>query len=194
MNRTSLVVAGAVALALGLADSRADAYESAHGPFYVQGSPLGIGVIFYPGSDIVIGNTTLSVGGSLAYYRVDAEFGYHISGRADGLALGLRQTFYLGWGSAGTTTARVGYDFAIPIGHDDDMELMIAPFAHLGAAYPFNGGDASFTFGFGVEGKLYFDRKLGLYAFVRPAEVGFFINSGPAVPVFVSAAGVGWSF
>jgi len=189
--RRALVAAAITASAFAFS-ADASAAESAHGPWYVQGSPLGTAIGLYPGSSVTVGNVTFSSGGSLAFYRVDAEFGYHFSGRADGFTLGLRQAFLLGWGSAGITSARVGYDIIIPLG--DEMEVGIDPYAHLGAAYPFNGGDAGFFFGFGADVKLFFERKLGLYAFVRPFEIGFIVNSNPLVHVLSFAGGLGYAF
>ncbi len=181
-----------LALAGALALSRtAGAAESSHGPFYVQGSPVGAAIGLYPGSSISVGNVTYSVGGSLGFYRVDAEFGYHFFGRGDGLVAGIRQVFFLGWGSAGATSGRIGWDFAVPIG--EEMELGIGPYAHLGALYPFNGGTAGFFFGFGVDVKLYFEQKLGLYAFVRPIEFSL-MTLDPLVPFLSFAGGLGYSF
>jgi hypothetical protein len=191
MRRASLAIVLVTLATLGVSTT-ASAAESAHGPFYVQGSPLGTAVVLYPGSSVTVGNVTFSSGGTLAYYRVDAEFGYHFSGRADGFTLGIRQAFLLGWGSAGVTSARVGYDIIVPIG--DEMEVGIDPYAHLGAAYPFNGGDAGFLFGFGADVKLFFERKLGLYAFVRPFEIGFLVNKNPLVPILTFAGGLGYAF
>ncbi len=191
MKRITL---GAAALAIAtLASADASAGESAHkAPFYIQGSPLGTALVFYPGSSVTVGNVTYSSGGTLGYYRVDAEFGFHISGRADGLVFGIRQAILLGWGSGGITTGRVGWD--IPVALGEEMELTIGPYAHLGAAYPFNGGDAAFHLGFGVDGKLFFSHDLGLYLFVRPIELGFNINGNPAVPMLTFAGGLGFAF
>lgn len=182
----ALAAVGAVA-----APRTAAAADSTHGPFYVQGSPVGAAVGLYPGSSITVGNFTYSVGGSLGFYRLDAEFGYHFFGRGDGLVAGIRQVFLLGWGSAGITSGRIGWDVAVPIG--EEMELGIGPYAHLGALYPFNGNSAAFFFGFGVDVKLYFAQKLGLYAFVRPIEFSL-MTTDPLVPFLSFAGGVGWSF
>lgn len=183
----------AFVIAATFATANASAAESAHkAPFYVQGSPLGAAVVFYPGSSVTIGGVTYSQGGALGFYRFDAEFGFHLSGRADGIVLGIRQAILLGWGSAGITTARIGYD--IPVALGDEMELTIGPYAHLGAAYPFSGGDAAFHLGLGVDGKLFFAHDLGLYLFVRPIELGFNINADPAVPMLTFAAGLGYAF
>lgn len=190
MKRVALGVSVVIALALTAGSASA---ESAHkSPFYVQGSPLGTAIVFYPGSSVTIGGATYSTGGALAFYRVDAEFGFHLSGRADGLVFGIRQAILLGWGSGGITTARVGYD--IPVALGEEMELTIGPYAHLGAAYPFSGGDAAFHLGLGVDGKLFFAHDLGLYLFVRPIELGFNINGNPAVPMLTFAAGLGFAF
>ena len=188
MRALGLLAAGLVTLGA----STASAAESEHGPFYVQASPLGTSVVFYPGSTVTVGSLTYSTGGALGFYRVDAEFGYHFSGRADGFTLGLRQAFLLGWGSAGITSLRAGYDIPIKIG--DEMELLIGPYAHAGALYGFNGGDAYFSFGLGGDGKMFFSRDLGLYAFLRPFELGMNVGSGPLVAQLSFAGGLGWAF
>lgn len=185
------LVGTGLAIAIALTTSDALAADSAHGPFYVQGSPLGTTIALYPGSSVTVGNVTFSSGGALAFYRVDAEFGYHFSGRADGFVLAIRQAFLLGWGSAGITQARIGWDIAVPIG--DEMELTIAPYAHLGAAYPFDGGKAGFLFGFGADAKLFFSRTFGLYAFLRPIEFGL-LTTDPLVPFLSFAGGLGYAF
>lgn len=179
-----------LALALALApfvthSTSAYAADSDHGRFYVQGSPLGTSLLFYPETDF-------SYGGTLAFYRLDLELGAHFpSSHADGLAFGVRQTFLLGHGSGGTTTARAGYDLAFPLG--DQLELVVAPYLHLGVGYAFSGGDAAFHLGFGVEGRVFPSKSSGVYAMLRPVEVDFNFQS-PVVPIYTVAAGVGYAF
>ncbi len=193
MRALPFFAASALAVAVALASGDAHAEGSDHGGFYVQGSPLGTGIVFYPGTTVSVGNITFSTGGALAYYRVDADFGYHFSGHSEGLVLALRQAFLIGWGSAGITSARVGYDIPIKIG--DEMELTIAPYAHLGALYAFgSGGGAAFHFGIGVDGKLFFNRDLGLYAFMRPLEFAMNVNDGPVFTQLSFAGGLGYAF
>jgi hypothetical protein len=168
--------------------SHADALEpSTRGPFYVQGSPLGVGFLGEPS----FGRFGGGVGGA---WHADVEFGYHFMGHHDGIVLGVRQTFYVSGGSAGTTQARVGWDIAIPI---KQMELVIAPYGTLGIGYFFNGGDPAFAFGFGVEGKFFFfpqdHAASGFYAFFRPFEGGALVSS---YSFFLGnlAAGAGYAF
>lgn len=178
-----------------LASSAASADDSKRGAFYVQGSPLGVGVAFYPGADAVdpvTGQTTSLGGGASAAYRIDVEAGYHFSGRHDGFVLGLRQAFYFGSGSLGSTTVRAGFDIPVAIG-ESGMELTIAPFAHLGIGYAFAGGDPSFHWGVGADGKLFFLKDVGLYAFVRPIEFSMFINQA-VIPALSFGAGMGFAF
>jgi hypothetical protein len=189
--RRALVALGVLGALVLAAPDEARAAESSHGPFYVQGSPLGTTVGLYPGSSITIGSVTFSSGGSLGYYRLDAEFGYHFFGKGDGLVAGIRQVFLVGWGSAGATSGRIGWDIAVPIG--DEMELGIGPYAHLGALYPFDGSRAGFFFGFGADVKLYFERRMGLYAFVRPFEFSL-LTTDPLVAFLSFAGGLGLSF
>ena len=67
-------------------------------------------------------------------------------------------------------------------------------YAHAGALYGFNGGDAYFSFGLGVDGKMFFSRDLGLYAFLRPFELGMNVGSGPLVAQLSFAGGLGGAF
>lgn len=194
MNK--LLFATPLAFASLLLVTTADAADSAHGPLYVQASPLGVGILFYPGTDVInpiTGQPMSTGGGSVAAYRVDAEVGYHFSGRHDGFVAAVRQAFYLRDGSIGTTTLRLGWDIALPLG-DGGLELTVAPYAHAGVGYAFSGGDPFFHFGFGADGRLFFARDLGLYAFVRPIEVSFLVNGGTTLPAVSFGAGAGWAF
>lgn len=191
----NLLFVSSIVFASLLHVTTADAADSAHGPVHVQASPLGVGILFYPGTTVsnpITGTTTVG-GGSVAAYRVDAEVGFHFTGRHDGFALGVRQAFYFRNGTIGTTTLRLGWDIPIPIG-DGGLELTIAPYAHAGVAYSFEGGDPLFHFGFGADGRLFFARELGLYAFVRPVELSFLVNSATTLPAVSFGAGAGWAF
>lgn len=193
--RKLLLVPSVLALLLS-ATHDAAAADSAHGAVYVQGSPLGVGLLFYPGTTVtnpITGTTTTTGGGSVAAYRVDAEFGFHFTGRHDGFVAALRQAFYFRDGTVGSTTLRLGWDIPIPIG-DGGLELNIAPYAHAGVGYAFSGGDPFFHFGFGANGKMFFARDLGLYAYLTPVEVSFLVNGGGTLPVVSFGAGAGWAF
>lgn len=195
MRHPFLFAALASSATVLLVASEAAADDSKRGAFYVQGSPLGVGVAFYPGAeytDPVSGQTISGGGGASAAYRVDVEAGYHFSGRHDGFALGLRQAFYFSGGSLGSTTVRAGYDIPIALA-DGKMELTIAPFVHAGIGYAFAGGDPSFHWGVGADGRLFFLKDLGLYAFLRPIEFSMFINSA-VVPAISFGAGMGFAF
>lgn len=193
--RTSISTVALASAGLFLLVARdAAADDSKRGAFYVQGSPLGVGVAFYPGADYtdpVTGQTVSGGGGASAAYRIDVEAGYHFSGRHDGFALGLRQAFYFSGGSLGSTTIRAGYDIPLAIG--ENMELTIAPFAHAGIGYAFAGGDPFFHWGVGADGRLFFLKDLGLYAFLRPIEFSMFINSA-VIPAISFGAGMGFAF
>ena len=109
----------------------AKAAESGRGPAYVELLPLGV---------VVVEN-----GGG---YELELHGGYHFSGRHDGFVAGLTQKLAMGAGFA--TLARVGYDFAVPIGR---RELTIAPYGFAGAIY--NDKDAGAYFGGGGEVRLF---------------------------------------
>lgn len=192
---TNRILSVSIALISILVAGSASADDSTRGAFYVQGSPLGVGVAFYPGADTVdpvTGQPTSLGGGASGAYRVDVEGGYHFSGRHDGFVLALRQAFYFSGGSLGSTTARAGWDIPISLA-DGKMELTIAPYAHVGIGYAFAGGDPFFHWGVGADGKLFFLKDLGLYAFVRPIEFSMFINQA-VLPAISFGAGMGFAF
>lgn len=187
------LLSSVVASSLALASPAAA--ESTHGPIYVQTTPLGVGLLFYPGTTItnpITGTTTSTGGGTLSAYRADVELGFHFTGRHDGFVAAIRQAFYVRDGSVGSTTARLGWDIPIALG-DGGLELVIAPYAHAGVGYSFSGGDPLFHFGFGADGKLFFARELGLYAVVKPFELGFLVNNG-TIPMLSFGVGAGWAF
>jgi hypothetical protein len=176
MNKLGRLLAVASLSVLGTlaVTNEAHALEpSTRGPLYFQSSPLGIGFFGVCANAGPFGNVC-SVGGT---YHVDLEAGYHFMGHHEGFVAGLRQSFYLSGGSAGTTQARLGWDIAIPL-KDGQFEITIAPYTTLGVFYPFGGGNAGFAFGIGVEGKFFFYE--GLYAFFRPFEGGAVISSSSA--------------
>jgi hypothetical protein len=170
MNKLGRLLAVGTLSVLGTlaVSNNAHALEpSTRGPLYFQGAPLGFGFLVVCGGFGVCGT-----GGA---YHLDLEAGYHFMGHHEGIVAGLRQSFYLSGGSAGTTQARVGWDIAIPL-KDGQFEITIAPYTTLGVFYPFGGGNAGFAFGIGVEGKFFFYE--GLYAFLRPFEGGAVISNG----------------
>jgi hypothetical protein len=180
---SSFVAASAVLLAA----NAAHAADSTRGAFYVEGSPLGTGTIPLSCIDTPFGCLGGGVEGA---YRVSAEFGYHFSGRHDGLVVGIRQLFLFGSLAAGTTEARVGWDIAIPI---KQFELTVAPYGVAGIAYAF--GDnrkAAFVLAAGAEGKFFF--KDNLYAFLIPLELGGWVGSGYAGVSYEAGAGIGYAF
>jgi hypothetical protein len=161
--------------------------DSRHGPFYVQGTvPLGINYW----------NFVSRNGYGWTGWRPDLEFGYHFSGRHDGIVLGLRQAFIVTAvgvsGDVGATTAlRYGYDIPISIG---DFEITVAPYGTLGLGYVFHGPTAGLEMSWGIDGKFFFWREL--YAFARPFEMGFqcFHDTGICALGMVFGAGVGFAF
>ena len=200
-NVTRLAVAALSATTVALASAPAHAGDSTRGAFYVQAAPIGFANITQC-VDVVLPDSfgvlhTQSVCGTAGAYRAAAEFGYHFSGRHDGFVLGARQTFWFySGGTAGVTQARLGWDIPIAI---KDFELTIAPYGLLGVSYALSGGgNASFTFGAGVEGKFFFMKPdsgaNGLYAFVQPIELGGAAGGGFSGFVYQFAAGAGYAF
>jgi hypothetical protein len=153
---------------------------------YVEGSPLGTGTIALGCVDTAIGCIG---GGEVGAYRLSAEFGYHFTGRHDGLVLGVRQVFLFGSSSGGITEGRVGWDIALPI---KQFEVTIAPYGVAGLAYSFSGGKPAFAFGVGAEGKFFF--KDNLYAFLIPVELGAWVGSGYGGVTYQAGAGIGYAF
>lgn len=198
-HRARALVVAAAAAALFSAPSTAHADESRHGAGYVQLHPLGVTLDF------------ASAGGASstdARYPLELHGGYHLSGRHDGFVVGATQRFTFGDVSAGATVARLGWDFAFALG---DSELTVAPFAFVGARYPFSQGDASAYFGFGVEGRYFLFSNAagaataagapgraggvldGLYLVLKPLDLGF--GPGTASVVTLSfQAGAGLAF
>lgn len=183
---------GVLALAAATtAASSAHAFdESTRRPFYVQSDLAAFSVwpsLFTPGS-----------GGGQAYWHPDVEFGYHFSGRHDGLVLGVRQAFDVSRDiySMGETLIRGGWDFALPF-RNGRFELTFAPFATVGLNYTFQNLHAGFHTSIGLDTKLFFFQ--GLYLLVRPAEFGLgeFVDLGSALAqnvYFNFSAGLGFGY
>jgi hypothetical protein len=188
---THILIARVAAVAaafvlIGAPEARAG--DSAHPGMYVEASPVGGGTVSFGCVDTIIG----CIGGaSYGGYRVSAEFGYHLTGRHDGLVVGVRQNFlFFSPGTQGITEARVGYDIPIPI---SKYELTIAPYGVAGVSYIFSSGShAAFAFGVGAEGKFFF--KDNLYAFAIPFELGGNIGTGYNGVVWQGGAGIGYAF
>ncbi|HEY2369491.1 MAG TPA: hypothetical protein VGH87_24000 [Polyangiaceae bacterium] len=157
-----------IALALTLASVPAHAFDdSTRKPFYLQ-SAVG-SFSYWP---VLFQNQS--------YWKPDLEFGVHFTGRADGLALGVRQSFDVGRDvySMGETVLRGGWDFALPF-RNGRFELVLAPFATFGVNYTFQNLHAGVRATAGFDAKLFFFQ--GLYLLVRPIELGFgeFVDLGP---------------
>ena len=173
--RKGLLFGAALALATTsvhalAADESPPPGSSTRRPFFVQGTLGSFGLwTNLPGA-----------GGTLGYWHPDFEFGYHFSGRHDGVEIGIRQGFYVGRDryDVGETLLRGGYDFAFPF-RNGRFELTVAPFGTVGINYLFTNLNAGVHWSVGVEAKLFFFR--GLYLLVRPVELamGEYVNLGP---------------
>jgi hypothetical protein len=181
----------ALALALTLSSTDARAENSEEGPFYVGGS---VGVSFWDFPSIqIIG--PLSTSYSWTGFDPTIEFGWHPSGRHDGFVIAVRQGFsidQLQGHAAGTTVARVGWDFAFKMGK---LELNVDPFATFGVGYIFDaligqsGPHAGIQATGGIDAKIFLTS--GVFVVVRPAELGFQCLHEYGICAFVYAAGVG---
>ncbi|HEY1959666.1 MAG TPA: hypothetical protein VGH28_28850 [Polyangiaceae bacterium] len=174
----------AILLALILTSAPAVADESTRRPFFIQGTLGSFGLwTNLPGSN-----------GTLAYWHPDFEFGYHFSGRHDGVEIGIRQGFYVGRDryDVGETLLRGGYDFAFPF-RNGRFELTVAPYGTFGLNYLFTNVNAGLHWSVGIEAKLFFFHNL--YLLVRPVElaIGQYFNLGPFAPnvYFNMNAGIG---
>jgi hypothetical protein len=146
--------------ALLLASAPAHAFDdSTRGPFYVQANAGSFS--FWP-----------AYFGDQAFWHTEIEFGFHITGRHDGLALGIRQGFDVGRDvySIGETMLRGGWDFALPF-RNGRFELTVAPYGVVGIDYIFRNLQAGVHFAVGLDARLFFFR--GLYLLIRPIELGF---------------------
>jgi len=173
---------------------------STHGPFYVQATLAGLNYSYYP----LIPDTGIAY--EWAGYRPDLELGVHVTGRADGLSIGVRQgLIVLAFGgdmpsrAAGITELRVGWDFVVPIARH---ELSIDPYLAGGAAYTFDSiigplvdaPSGAAVAGGGVDLKLFVVR--GIYALVRPIEATAicFLENGVCALDFDFGVGAGIAF
>jgi hypothetical protein len=158
---------------------------SQKGPFYVQGTVLGVGLVARTG---FMGNV-----GSQSAYHLDVEFGWHFpEQKHQAFVIAVRQAFYfVDPGSAGATLARIGYDLPFDLG-DDRFELTLAPYGILGGLYPLGQGDGAFLFGGGLEGKFFFWK--GLYVLARPVEIGAIITGVGAAFQYNGGIGMGYAF
>lgn len=153
------------------ASARAD--DSSQGPFYVEGS-LGASYWDFPGNTVVLFGIPFAGLYSWTGFWPSLEVGLHPTGRHDGIVLGLRQAFIItatnifGAHAAGTTSIRVGYDLAFKAG---SLEVNVDPFATVGVGYVFDGPHAGIGATGGIDVKLFFVK--GVFAFVRPGELGF---------------------
>ena len=168
--------------------------QSTRRPFYLEGTLAGIEPWFGF-------NFTASKG---VYYHPGIEFGVHFTGRHDGLALGLRQSFAIG-GSypIGETVLRAGWDLALPF-RNGRFEVTLAPFATVGMNYFLGPGpvQAGAHFSVGFDMKLFFYQ--GLYLLLRPVELslGEFVDLAPVSVLerqnvffnFDFGAGLGYAF
>jgi len=191
MRLRTVVGAATFVVALAASGNALALDTSTHGPFYVQGTvPLGLNYWNFPNAN----------GYGWAGWRPDVEFGAHFSGRHDGFVLGLRQAFLvtaLQGRAAGTIQLRYGYDIPFILG---DFELNLAPYGTFGLGYIFDGAftpggpSAGINMSWGIDGKFFFYE--GLYAFVRPFEMGFqcFHDVGQCAVSLVFGAGVGFAF
>lgn len=190
MKRALLASAFAVAM---LIPSAARADDSAQGPFYVQG---GVGVSFWDFPHLGSFGP-INIGYSWTGFDPQIEFGWHPSGRHDGLVLGVRQAFVItadNFGSgnaAGLTSVRGGYDLAFKTG---SLEINVDPFATFGVGYVFDGPHAGIEATAGLDVKLFFAK--GIYAFARPGELGFqcLHDIGDCAFSYVATAGAGIAF
>jgi len=186
--KTMRFAAAAAALAAVAVAPSARAADSTRGPWYVDVSPAGFGLLTTClNNQIVVNNgipssPTNTVCGTGSAYRADIEGGYHFSKRHDGFTLGIRQVLYVAGGVAGSSLVRFGYDIAVPI---KDFELTIAPFVNAGVAYNMvTDGAVVFAFAGGIDVKFFITKAF--YLFARPAELGAWIPGG-----FVYQAGIG---
>jgi hypothetical protein len=195
VNRAGLGAARAglvasIALATALAPSPARADDSAQGPAYVQGT---VGVSFWDFPHVQLFGP---IAGSYSWtgFNPTIELGYHFQGRHDGIMLGIRQGFSitaLAGHAAGTTSARIGYDFAFKAG---SLEVNVDPYALIGVGYVFDGPSAGIAATGGLDVKLFLTK--GFYLVVRPAELGIqcFEDRGDCAFAYLAGAGAGFAF
>jgi len=186
--KRATAVAGIV-LGFVCASTSARADDSTRGPAYVQGT-VGINFWDFPGLPFI---------GDYSWTGFDPtiEFGFHFSGKHQGLSLGIRQSFIitasniLGGHAAGTTVGRGGYDFAFKAG---SMEVNVDPFLTIGAGYVFDGPHAGLQMSTGLDVKLFLTG--GFYLVARPVELGFqcLHDSGRCAFAYLAGVGAGFAF
>jgi hypothetical protein len=169
--------------------SAARADESVQGPAYLQGT---VGVSFWDFPHLQFGPFVTSY--SWTGFNPTIEFGYHFQGRHDGIMLGVRQAFSvtgLQGAAAGTTSLRVGYDFAFKAG---SLEVNVDPYAMIGVGYIFDGPHAGILATGGLDVKLFVYK--GLFIVARPAELGIqcFHDSGDCAFAYLAGVGAGYAF
>jgi hypothetical protein len=182
----------ALALCAALAPSSARADDSTQGPLYVQGD---VGLRYWDFPHLQFG--FLVTGYSWTGFRPDIEVGYHFSGRHDGFVLGVRQAFVVtafnfGTGyAAGLTSLRAGCDFAFKA---SSLEINVDPFGTVGVGYVFDGPHAGIDGSAGIDVKVFLTK--GLFAFARPAELGFAClhDYGDCAFTYAAAVGAGYAF
>ena len=191
MKRATVVAS--IILGFAFAPSSARADESAQGPAYVQGT---VGLSFWDFPRVSFG--PIATGYSWTGFNPTIEFGYHFQGRHDGIMLGIRQGFSItaiglafNPHAAGTTAARLGYDFAFKAG---SLEINVDPYAMLGVGYIFDGPSAGIEATGGLDVKLFITK--GLYVVARPAELGIqcFHDSGNCAFAYLAGVGAGFAF
>jgi hypothetical protein len=183
--RSRLVVSSLLAGAVALVSSSAHA-ESTRGAGYVQGNVLGYSLV---------GLSVGGFGGTGGGYPIDLHGGYHLGGTHEGFVIGATQRFIFATGFLGATTARAGYDIAIPI-KDGEMELTVAPYGFLGLMYG-EGSGARPYFGVGAEARFFPLNEgagKGFFATAKPLELGFAPGSGGLVWTYTFNAGAGYAF
>ncbi len=189
MKRAVAVAAAAIT---ALATTSAFALDdSSQGPVYLQGS-AGINYWDFPGLFGPFGDYAWTG------FNPTVEVGFHLTGRHDGFVLGIRQSFIitasgpiLGSHAAGTTVARIGYDFAFKA---EKLEINVDPFVTVGAGYVFDGPHAGINASGGLDVKLFLGG--GFFVFARPGELGFqcFHDSGRCAFSYAAGAGAGFAF
>ena len=181
----SSLLAGTVAFVSSSAHA-----QSTRGAGYVQGNVLGYSLV---GASVSFGALG-SVSATSGAYPIDLHGGYHLGGTHEGFVIGATQRFLFSGGFIAATTARAGYDIAIPI-KNGEMELTIAPYGFLGAMYGDNGGRP--YFGAGVEGRFFPLNEgggKGFFATAKPLELGFAPGSGGLLWTYTFNAGAGYAF
>jgi hypothetical protein len=165
--------------------------DSTRGPAYVQGT---VGISYWDFPHVTLG--PLVTGYSWTGFNPTIEAGFHFQGRHDGIMLGIRQGFSITAinfppHAAGTTAARIGYDFAFKAG---SLEVNVDPYGMIGVGYVFDGPSAGITATGGLDVKLFLVK--GFYVVARPAELGIqcFHDRGECAFAYLAGAGAGFAF